>query len=271
MRTPLPPAAARSASHQAATLRRMRIEMGTTLVIEARADSHERAAAALTAAFAAASEVATLLNPHGPGSDLARIAAAPAGSCVPISAAALTVLRFAQRLNKVSDGVFDPCLPGGGGRITDLELRDTDGAPAACVRVPLAIDCGGIAKGYAVDVAIAALARGGCSAGLVNAGGDVRVFGARSEPVHVRGPDNSWRSVALADAALAVSEWARPGVPSGHRGYYLRTGAAVLPVRRFAAVRAADCMTADALTKCLLLARAAVSAALLEEFHATSL
>jgi FAD:protein FMN transferase len=254
----------------AATLRRARIEMGTMLAIEAHADSHEQAAAALAAAFAAVSEVVTLLRPDGPGSDLARIAAAAPGSCVAVSAAALTVLSFAQRLNRSSAGVFDPCLRGGGS-ISQLELSGRDGRPTARPRVPLAIDCGGIAKGYAVDVAVAALERAGCVAGIVNAGGDVRVFGDLTETVHVRGPGGASRTLALADAALAVSEWERAGAPSGHRGYYLHAAAVPLPVRRFAAVRAATCMTADALTKCVLLAPPALTAALLEEFHATSL
>ena len=254
----------------AATLRRARIEMGTTLVIEAHADSHEQAATALAAAFAAVSDVVTLLRPDGPGSDLARIGAATPGSCVPVSAAALAVLSFAQHLNRLSAGIFDPCLPACGS-ISQLELRDLDGRPTACPRVPLAIDCGGIAKGYAVDVAVAALERAGCGAGIVNAGGDVRVFGDLIEPVHVRGPGGSSRTLALADAALAVSEWQHAKAPAGHRGYYLRTGVAAFPVRRFAAVRARDCMTADALTKCVLLAPPALTTALLEEFHATSL
>ena len=42
---------------------------------------------------------------------------------------------------------------------------------------PLALDLGGIAKGHAVDRAVAALRAGGARAGRVNAGGDLRVFG----------------------------------------------------------------------------------------------
>jgi thiamine biosynthesis lipoprotein len=42
----------------------------------------------------------------------------------------------------------------------------------------VAIDLGGIAKGYAVDRAVEVLKQGGLSAGLVNAGGDIRGFGS---------------------------------------------------------------------------------------------
>jgi thiamine biosynthesis lipoprotein len=41
-----------------------------------------------------------------------------------------------------------------------------------------AIDLGGVAKGYGVDKAVEVLKGGGASAGLVNAGGDIRGFGS---------------------------------------------------------------------------------------------
>jgi hypothetical protein len=56
----------------------------------------------------------------------------------------------------------------------------------------------------------------------------------------------------LQDAALAVSDLDEPRRPPGHRGYYVRTGAAAA-LRRYAAVLAPDAMIADALTKCVLL------------------
>lgn len=250
------------------SVRRMRVEMGTTLVIEARAASSDEANAALARAFAAAAQVAARLHPDSSGSDLARIGAAAPGECVPISMAALEVLCFAQRLHGLSAGVFDPCLPSRPGRICDLELI-AGAQPRATPRVPMEIDCGGIAKGYAVDVAIEALRAAGCSAGLANAGGDVRTFGDAGEPLLLRDADGAYRALMLRDAALAVSARDHARAPAGHRGYYLRRGAAT--VRRYAAVRAADCMTADALTKCALLAPEPVLGALLGHFGAVHL
>ena len=246
----------------------MRIEMGATLVIEAHAGSEAEVRAAVEAAFAAVAAVARLLHPEGPESDLRRIGAASPGTPVPIGAATLAVLSFAQRLHRMSGGLFDPCLPRRPGCVADLELF-AGTAPRAIARRQLEIDCGGIAKGYAVDVAIEALRGAGCEAGLVNAGGDLRAFGARGESVLLRGPDGDYRPLQVKDAALAVSEREAARAPPGHRGYYTRTGTAAM--RRYAAVRAADAMTADALTKCVLLGPSDRTAALLAAFGAASL
>ena len=58
--------------------------------------------------------------------------------------------------------------------------------------------------------------------------------------------------------------------PPGHRGYYARTGCRV-PARRYSAVRAPDAMTADALTKCVLLCPESLSEALLNELDSEEL
>jgi thiamine biosynthesis lipoprotein len=76
------------------------------------------------------------------------------------------------------------------------------------LRAPVWLDLGGIAKGYAVDRAVAALRRAGLAAGAVNAGGDLRVFGAQEETVFVRSPFDAgalWPVAALRDAACATS------------------------------------------------------------------
>ena len=246
----------------------MRLEMGTTLVIEAHAASRAEVDSAVGAALAAAGEVARHLAPDGPDSDLRRIGVATPGTPIAISAATYAVLRFAQRLHQASGGLFDPCLPSRRGTLADLELVGGI-APRAIARREVEIDCGGIAKGYAVDVATEALRGGGCSAGLVNAGGDLRVFGALNETLLLREPEGGYRPLRLDDAAVAVSDRDAVRAPSGHRGYYARAGHAA--PRRYAAVRAADAMTADALTKCLLLGSTVLINTLLEQFGAESL
>jgi thiamine biosynthesis lipoprotein len=129
---------------------------------------------------------------------------------------------------------------------------------------------GGIAKGFAVDRAVKALRAAGCDSGLVNAGGDVRVFGAQPQSILLRGARGEHHAVALSNGAVAVSDHDAPQPPSGHRGYYVRTPAAV-PVRRYTAVRAPDAMTADALTKCVLLCPEALALVLLNELDSECL
>jgi thiamine biosynthesis lipoprotein len=73
---------------------------------------------------------------------------------------------------------------------------------------PLTLDLGGIAKGYAVDRAVAVLRRAGVRRGVVNAGGDLRVFGDVAVPVQVRHPAKPGVFFALGglcDGALATS------------------------------------------------------------------
>jgi FAD:protein FMN transferase len=249
-----------------ASVTRARIIMGTTVAIEARAVSRIQARAGIDAAFAAVAAVNERLHPEEPGSDLVALCSAPPGTPVRIAPQTLEVLLFASELAAASAGVFDPCVPESAGRMCDLELQRGE-CPGAIAHLPLRIDCGGIAKGYAVDQAVMALRAAGCSAGLVNAGGDVRVFGSIHARLLLREPDGNFRPLALTDAALAVSERTGARRPSGHRGYYRRVGAD--PGREVrAAVRASCAMVADALTKCVLLCPPRESRALLARFGA---
>jgi thiamine biosynthesis lipoprotein len=121
------------------------------------------------------------------------------------------------------------------------------------------IDLGGIAKGYAVDLAISTLQRHGVTSACVNAGGDLRVFGPDAWPVAVRAPrapSTTGRQLSLRNAALATS------------GNYFsakqfreqmmvsplidgRNGRAVME-RQSVSVHARSCALADALTKVVM-------------------
>src|ERR1700730_1949323 len=251
--SPASPARAREPA-SGGSLRRLRVAMGTWVAIEATAESEATAVCAIEAAFAAVAQVERRMHPEREGSDIARINSAPLRVQTPIHASTWEVLRLAQRLNELTRGVFDPCLPLRRGCLTDLGLSDPspESEPWGVCRAPLALDLGGIAKGYAIDCAIAALRAGGCHAGAVNAGGDLRLFGARRETILLRYGDHGYQPLVLQNAALAVSDLDESRRPPGHRGYYVRTGAAAAS-RRYAAVLAPEAMIADALTKCVLL------------------
>src|SRR3984893_12125230 len=252
--SPASPACAREPA-SAGHLRRLRIALGTWVAIEATAESEVTAVCAIEAAFAAVSQVERRMHPEREGSDIARINSAPLHLQTPIHASTWEGLRLAQRLNELTPGLFDPCLPLRPGCLTDLELSGPSPGlePWVVRRAPLALDLGGIAKGYAIDCAIAALRAAGCHAGAVNAGGDLRLFGARPETILLRYRDHGYRPLALQNTALAVSFFLKMRRPPGHRGYYVRTGTgAAAALRRYAAVLAPDAMIADALTKCVL-------------------
>jgi thiamine biosynthesis lipoprotein len=130
---------------------------------------------------------------------------------------------------------------------------------------PLWLDLGGIAKGYAVDAALAELREAGCTEGLVNAGGDLAVFGPRAEPVALRcGGKAAAQAIPvleLADGAAASSATTgEAGTAAG--AHFAGAGGARAPGGRFVTVAAPTCLAADALTK-VVLARGAASSGLL--------
>jgi thiamine biosynthesis lipoprotein len=245
------------------TVKRLRISLGTLVAVEATSTSAGAAEAAVEAAFAALRQVGQRLHPHSADSDLARINNAPLQTCIPVHSSTCDLLNLARRLNTLTGGVFDPCLPSRAGRLKDIEGCS---GQLFC-RAPVALDFGGFAKGYAVDCAIEALTSHGCTAGLVNAGGDLRVFGARTEPVFLRGPAGELKPIELADAALAVSDVDSQRRPAEHQGYYLR-GRAGPPPQRYAAVVATEAVVADALTKCVLLCPSPTAGQVLKAFGA---
>ena len=242
---------------------RLRVGMGTIIAIEAQAGSAQDALAGIESAFAVIAQIEKLMHPTRTGSDLLAIRGT-LGLPVALHAWTWEVLALSNRLNRASKGAFDPCLPSAAGRLGDLEFV----LPHSVIpHRPLHIDLGGIAKGYAVDRALIALRAAGCHAGLVNAGGDLAVFGDRIHSVVVRGSRTCDCVVELRDAALATSEVCGAAKPAEHRGYYhgadrreIRSGSVT--------VSAANAAIADALTKCLLAANGQSSEALLETFGA---
>jgi len=208
-------------------VRRCRPLLGT--YVEVAADSE----AAMEAAFAAIASVHLLMSFQDPASELSRINRSPPGrwtACHPWTA---EVLGRAMFWAEASGGAFDPAV-GGDGAWPGVELRAGEVRRLGAA----AIDLSGIAKGYAVDRAAAAMRGAGGRRGLVNAGGDMVAFGGEAHDVDVVDPDTRAPAVrtVLTDRALATS--------AGRRGGAGRWRSATV-----AAPRAID---ADALTKIVL-------------------
>lgn len=241
---------------------RLRPALGTFVAVEAQAPGAARCERATAAAFAAIAQVERLMHPTREGSDLAALRTHPLGSPLPIHPWTWAVLKLSSHIHRLSHGVFDPCLPEAAGRLTDVEF-----APGVSVvlRRRVCLDLGGIAKGFAVDRALDALRAAGCTGGLVNAGGDLAVFGDRTQFIECRTPAGS--AVSVRNAALATSVATSPGAaghdrPTEHRGHYHGiTRRAVRPGH--AIVTAPTAALADALTKCVLANHDAASPKLL--------
>ncbi len=174
--------------------------MGTEvrISVEMRKGSTQAAAAAVQDAFARIRELDGKLSDYDPASELNALAAAPAGRPHPVSADLFAVLRKALEVARASRGAFDPTV----GPLVKLWRRarrtgrrpdeptvsearrrvgyDKVALDPAARTVTLAVDgmaldLGGIAKGFAAQEALDVLRRRGFPNALVDAGGDVVV------------------------------------------------------------------------------------------------
>jgi thiamine biosynthesis lipoprotein len=262
---------------------RARPLLGTTVVVAVGGLDAPAAHVAIDAAFAEVARVHALMSFHEPASDVSRLNREAAAGPVPVDPLTAATLACALRLAELSDGAFDPTV---GAALTAAGvLPEPEGAPPADpaadwrdVRLdargpavgfarPLRLDLCGIAKGFAVDRAVAALRAAGAAFGLVNAGGDLSVFG---EPERIalrpgRGAAAEAPVLELADGAAASSGSLEPdarviGLPLAGRSRRPIAG-------RFACVAATECVWADGLTK-VVLARGARAAPVLRAFGA---
>lgn len=250
------------------SFQRVTVGLGTFVAVQAQGPLD---AAAQTRALDLACEVFQtvdrVMHPTTPGSDLARIAEAGGGALLSVHPWTFEVLALSLRLWRSSAGQFDPCIPASPASIGDLQLV----APSSVLTPPRTalLDLGGIAKGFAIDKAVDVLIRNGCSAGLVNAGGDMRAFGPHEYEIDLQIPGAA-RRLQLQGCALAVSAPKSARSPSGHRGFYSRVAATELP-GRVVGVLAPTATTADALTKCALACTPEGLRRLLDEYSAALL
>ncbi len=207
--------------------------------------------AAIAAAYAEVALVQRLMSFHDAASDVSRLNRAAPGQPPQLHPHTAAVLALARQVAAVSDGIFDiGCAP----RLVEWGYLPLPAA-APDSRAPGWIDLGGIAKGYAVDLAIDALHRAGVRSACVNAGGDLRVIGREAWPVAVRDPRDPSRTatvVPVRDEALATSAgYFSARQHDGRQVCALVDGRSGQPVRASSSfsVRAPRCVLADALTK----------------------
>lgn len=240
---------------------------------------------AVTAAFAGVALVHCLMSFHDAGSDVSRFNRAAVGALIEVDPHTLDVLRLASQVAASSGGCFNiACAP----RLVEWGYLPAPAAPVPTYvpreriyeleadgrvrKISAAwVDLGGIAKGYAVDLAITALQRHGVGSGCVNAGGDLRVIGNIDWPIIIRAPHDPGSSGAhltLRNAALATSanyfaarSQASPMVDG--RDGQPRTDA------RSITVCAPSCALADALTK-VVMASGDAHHPCIAEFNATA-
>src|SRR5437762_3289177 len=162
-------------SPSSSSVRRARALLGT--LVDIRIDGSNLRA--VERAFAAIERVHRAMSAQDSSSDIARLRA---GRRCALDPWTRQVLDRAEEIRLATHGLFD------------------------CAACDYALD--GIAKGFAVDRAVECLQSAGIRSGVVNAGGDLRVFGDALEDVYVRAPQRPERLIHIGkvrDAAVATS------------------------------------------------------------------
>lgn len=201
-------------------IRRCRPLLGTYVEISASGLDENRLHGAVNAAFAAIERTQKLLSAHDANSELSLLNREAALGPVTVTRETFAVLRRAHKLASESGGAFDctvaPLLARWGLLPAELRRRKSGNWRDLLLlrehRVhflkPLALDLGGIAKGFAVDSAIKVLSRRGVESAIVNAGGDLRVFGDQPSTIYLRHPRQPQLlagKIQITNSALATS------------------------------------------------------------------
>jgi thiamine biosynthesis lipoprotein len=256
------------------SIERARPLLGTCVAIRVHSSSPRVAHRAIDRAFAAISEIHRLMSFQDAMSDVSRINRGAARAPVPVHAHTFRVLKWAARMAQASAGIFDASI---GSRLVEwgiLAAPDSDAVPdphasfrdiellddrRVYLKRPLWLDLSGIAKGYAVDQAVAVLRGCGVASACVNAGGDLRTVGPLAERVAIRTsdrPQDAIPTVEICDGALATSCGAL--TRRRHAGTWVSSHVAgqtreAVNAETTVSVLASRCVIADALTKVVMI------------------
>lgn len=241
-------------------------------------------------AFAEIRRLEGLMTTWRDDSEISRINAAAGQSAVPVSPEVMEVIERSLAFSRMSGGAFDisfyalkglwrfdddltPALP------DPVELRrrlplinwrliavDRPNHSVRLGKPGMAINLGGIGKGYAVDAAVTVLKRGGLKNGLVQAGGDLMIFGSKGGQPFMAGvrdprspdPQDYFAVCPIIDHAFSTAgDYERAFIyPKDKKRYHHildpRTG---YPARaaRSVTVYAKDATTADGLDDAILI------------------
>lgn len=188
-----------------------------------------------------------LLSPWQESSELARVNAQAAQQPVTISAEFMQLLKRSEHYFRLTDGAFDISFASAGvlydyraGKAPDgAQLAEAraligfryirlDGNRVSFTREGVRIDLGGIAKGYAIDQAVALLRTHGIHHAYISLGGDSYVLGdrrGRDWQVGIRHPRNGdavAMRLPLSDTAVSTSgDYERFFIRDGQRIHHI--------------------------------------------------
>ncbi len=254
------------------------VAMGTIIEITLMGDNEEKANKAALQAFQEMKRIETLMSPWIESSDVTRINRSAGKEGVKVSQETSKVIKKAQDISELSQGGFDITV----GPLTELWRKAREKKiPLSAEEVKeklslvnfknievdqegkvylkkkgMAIDLGGIAKGYGVDRAFDVLRSLGYKNLIVNAGGDLRAAGFKNnQPWSIgiqnpREPQKILTRISISDMAVATSgDYEKFFVYQGKRYHHIFNPNDGFPAEGCQSVTIVtkDCITADGL------------------------
>jgi thiamine biosynthesis lipoprotein len=257
--------------------RRTQFIMGTLVEITVSHSDPDIIQAITTQAFDEMQRIEQLMSTYLPDSEISRINRAAGKEAIPVSPEVEEVIREGIYWSEQSSGAFDITVEPlvqlwdfDGEKETipiestlrktaslvnykDIEIKDHT---VRLKRRGMAINVGGLAKGYAVDRAISVL-RGKVKNGIVNAGGDLFAFGQKNKQTswniglqHPRKPQELLAAFAVNNQAIATSgDYQRYFIKDGIRYHHIFDPKTGRPARLMisATIITTEVMDADAL------------------------
>jgi len=197
------------------------------------------------------------LSPYKENSEISAVNKSAGLRAVKVSAETAGFLSSTLEFSKKASGVFDPTVyplvqlwnvTSGNPKVppqnavrTALSLVDYRkvtivSGSVYLERKGMGLDLGGDAKGYVCDIAVKDLQKAGATEGLINAGGNIEVFGDRTWQIGIRHPRNANDTFAVINlkncAAATSGDYERYFIKDGVRYHHildLKTG---YPARR---------------------------------------
>jgi thiamine biosynthesis lipoprotein len=227
--------------------------MDTIVSITVVADSKDAAEKAIEKTFAEIGRFGDLINFYSDKSELAEINRSSGIQAVKVSPETLDVIEKAIFVAEKSGGAFDPTI----GPVvklwdflkkkkpTEIEIAqalplvnyrdiliDRAANTVFLKRKGMMIDLGGIAKGYAADLAVESLKKEGIRSGLVSIAGDIRTFGMKPDKspwiIGIKNPrqtgekDEIIARIRLSDKAISTAgDYERFFISEGKRYHHL--------------------------------------------------
>ncbi len=240
-------------SNKMFSYKKSKILLDTFVTITVVVDSKDTANTAIEKAFDVIEKFGAMIDFYSDSSELSAINRNAGIQGVRVSPETLDIIEKALFVSEKSAGAFDPTI-GPAMKVWDFQnqIKPTD--DAILDKLPLVnykniiidkdnsivllkeknmlLDLGGIAKGYAADIAVQALKQMGISAGLVAIAGDIKTFGLRPDKkkwvVGIKNPrqknnnDELIAKINLSGMAISSSgDYERYFIMNGERFHHL--------------------------------------------------